>query len=95
MFDEYLDERGDVVPEFSELRRSADTTERTRQVFFAPGGFEETAIVQRDALPSGTRRSGPMIIEEALSTTLVPPGAEITVHESSSLVITLPQEVAP
>jgi N-methylhydantoinase A len=85
--------RGDVVPGFSEFGRDLDAPESVRQVFFAPGGFEETTIVQRSALSSGMKRLGPLIIEEALSTTLVPPGAQVMVHESGSLVIALPEEV--
>ena len=85
-------ERGDVVPEFSDFGRDLDASESVRQVFFARGGFEETAIVQRSALPNGTKRTGPLIIEEALSTTLVPPGAQASVHESGSLIIALPEE---
>jgi hypothetical protein len=33
---------------------------------------------------------GPLIVEEALSTTVVPPGCGVTVLESGSLMIELP-----
>jgi N-methylhydantoinase A len=66
--------------------------ETTRLVYFSRGGWIDTAIVPREALSPGSERSGPLIIEEALSTTLVPPGAHLSVHPSGSLLIDLPLE---
>jgi N-methylhydantoinase A len=48
--------------------------------------------VQRTSLPGGARFVGPAIVEEELSTTVVPPGASVDVHSSGSLVITLAEE---
>jgi N-methylhydantoinase A len=62
-----------------------------RSVSFPSDGFRETTIVQRDALAPGDSREGPLVVEEALSTTLVPPGCRLTVHESGSLLIDLPE----
>jgi N-methylhydantoinase A len=41
------------------------------------------------ALRSGDRREGPLVVEEALSTTLVPPGTSVTVDRTGSLIIHL------
>jgi N-methylhydantoinase A len=68
---------------------AAAAGEVSRDVYFADGGFRPTAVVHRESLPVGEPRPGPVIVEEALSTTLVPPGAELVVHESGSLLITL------
>ena len=65
--------------------------ELSRDVYFADGGFRPTAVVQRKSLGAGETREGPVIVEEALSTTLVPRGAGLRVHESGSLLITLDQ----
>ncbi|QWF83711.1 hydantoinase/oxoprolinase family protein [Amycolatopsis sp. CA-230715] len=53
-----------------------------------------TTIVERSALPVGARLAGPAIVAEETSTTVVPPGAELTVDENGFLVIALaPSEV--
>jgi N-methylhydantoinase A len=63
-----------------------------REVFFHSAGLCETAIVQRSSLQAGSEFSGPAIVEEELSTTVVPPGASAVVHPSGSIVITLAEE---
>ena len=65
-------------------------TETKRNVAFAPGGFRPTAIVPRETIAMGATRMGPMIVEEALSTTVVPPNCKLTVLESGSMLIELP-----
>jgi len=69
-------------------QRDATVSERQRMVFFH--GFDKalaTAIFDRDALPEGYKISGPAIIEEDQSTTVVPPGATLTVDERGNLMI--------
>jgi N-methylhydantoinase A len=66
-----------------------ESMETTRHVYFPPGGFQETSILQREGLAEGEVRFGPLIIEEALSTTLVPPRCQLSVHASGSLLIEL------
>ena len=70
----------------------ADAGRSTRDVFFHSTGSCETAIVQRSSLAAGTEFAGPAIVEEELSTTVVPPGATVTVHPTGSLVVTLAKE---
>jgi len=75
--------------------RKAESTgrnETTRDVSFARGGFQLTAIVRRETIGVGETRVGPMIVEEALSTTVVPPGCKLTVLESGSMLIELPAQ---
>ena len=60
-----------------------------RDVYFATRGFVPTDVAQRDALHPGEARPGPLVVEEALATTLVPPYASLRVHESGSLLIDL------
>ncbi len=58
-------------------------------MYFGETGWLDTAILQRQALEPGATRPGPMVVEERLSTTLVPPGARLTVDGSGSLLIEL------
>jgi N-methylhydantoinase A len=60
-----------------------------RPVYFRQaGGRAETAIFDREALAVGQEVSGPAIVEEWTTTTLVPPGWNLTVDELGNLVIT-------
>jgi N-methylhydantoinase A len=63
--------------------------ETARRVFFPGEGFVETPILHREAMAAGESREGPLVVEEALSTTLVPPGSSVSVHPSGSLLIDL------
>ena len=51
-------------------------------------GFEEVEVYDGDALPAGFRGAGPMIVETALTTALVPPDFDIEVDEIGSLILT-------
>jgi N-methylhydantoinase A len=80
--------RKELRATFSEPVNGADA-EITRHVYFAPDGYQETPILQRNGLSTGKARRGPLIIEEALSTTLIPPHARMLVQASGSLLIEL------
>ena len=72
----------------SGLRPAADATPpASRPVYFADGGFRDTPVLQRESLGSGTNVTGPAVIEEALSTTLVPPSMRAIVHASGSILL--------
>lgn len=47
----------------------------------------DTEVFQRKQLPAGFTRSGPLIIEEDLSTTLIPPGFRVKVIRQGALEI--------
>jgi N-methylhydantoinase A len=68
--------------------RASDARKGTREAYFkSAGGFTETAIYDRDALGPGAELSGPAVVEEVNSTTVVPPGDTLTVDDYGNLVI--------
>jgi N-methylhydantoinase A len=68
--------------------RASDARKGTREAYFkSAGGFTETAIYSRDELGPGATLSGPAVVEEINSTTVVPPGDELSVDEYGNLVI--------
>jgi N-methylhydantoinase A/oxoprolinase/acetone carboxylase beta subunit len=62
------------------FERSADM----RYVRFAAHGWVDSAVYVRSALRYGNVIDGPAVIEEAQSTTLIPPGNQVTVHRLAS-----------
>ncbi len=60
-----------------------------RPVWFPATGFVETPVHARRALAPGQRLTGPLVIEQMDTTTLVPPGAAVTVHEGGDLLLEL------
>lgn len=58
-------------------------------VFDDPEKPVKTQIFWRPALPVGTRITGPAVIEEPNSTTLIHPGDVVTVTEAGHLIVTL------
>ena len=59
----------------------------TRRVLAAAGHWVDALIVNRDTMAPAETLEGPAVIEEADSTTWVPPGFRATVHESQCLII--------
>jgi N-methylhydantoinase A len=62
----------------------------TRAVFFEAGAPVECPIYRRESLPAGARLTGPAIVEETDSTTLVFPGDLLEVHSGGALVLHIP-----
>jgi len=60
-----------------------------RPVWF-PGGWLETPIYSRDALPLGARFSGPAILEQLDTTIVVAPDNEVEVDDTGNLLIHVP-----
>ena len=58
-----------------------------RPVHFAPAGFVRTPIYARPRLPLGAELSGPAIVEQPDTTTVVPPGWTARVEESGNLLL--------
>ena len=71
---------GGVVP----LR---DAHTGSRKAYFPESGFVETPTFARANLLAGNRISGPALIEEYASTTVVPPGHSLEVDAIGNLVI--------
>jgi N-methylhydantoinase A len=59
----------------------------TRPVYFAPGGFVDCPVYDRYSLGAGARLSGPAIVEELDSTTVVGPGYRATVDRFGNLLL--------
>jgi N-methylhydantoinase A len=58
-----------------------------RRAYFAPDGFVATVIYERDLLPPGARVTGPAIIEQTDTTTVIPPRYGASVDDSGNLRI--------
>lgn len=66
---------------------AADARKEVRRVFFESAGFAETGIYERSRLRPGMVVTGPALIEEQTSSTLVPPGSQAQVLDDLGLVI--------
>jgi N-methylhydantoinase A len=78
---------GELV-ESTETGTAEEAFTGTRQVHFGEaGGWIDTAIYDRQRLKQGGHLIGPAIVEQADSTTVVPPGAEAGVDGYGNLVI--------
>jgi N-methylhydantoinase A len=63
-----------------------------RNVYFGKSiGWLETQVYRREYLEPGTQMSGPVIIEEMSSTTIVHPEQTVKVDPFGNLIITIPQ----
>jgi N-methylhydantoinase A len=63
----------------------ADARAGERGAWFAPGGFVDAAVYDRPRLPIGARVTGPAIIEQVDTTTVLPPGHTAVVDDSGNL----------
>ncbi|WP_090704943.1 MULTISPECIES: hydantoinase/oxoprolinase family protein [unclassified Beijerinckia] len=72
--------RGTAKPPATALRG-------TRSVTFGSGAAKKTNVYARDALKAGNRISGPALIEEHASTTVVFPSDKVEVDQFGNLVI--------
>jgi N-methylhydantoinase A len=71
-----------------EARPPAEAARGTRPVYFAEaGGYVETPTHDRGKLLAGNRMTGPALIEEHASTTVVHPGDAVEVDAFGNLVI--------
>ena len=69
--------------------RSLEAASRpVRMVDFAEDGRHEARVFERDKLPAGATIDGPLVVEEATSTTLVHPGQHMRVDDYGFLRIT-------
>jgi N-methylhydantoinase A len=63
--------------------------ERRMASFVEFGGFVETPVYARTALPEGMRIEGPALIEETESTAVVGPSAHAMVDEFGNIIMRL------
>jgi N-methylhydantoinase A len=67
----------------------------TRKAYFPEAaGYVDTAVYDRDALAPGAHFAGPAIVEERESTTVIGPGATVSVDAHRSLILTPSAEEA-
>jgi len=77
------------------LPKAATTSDRNprkgeRPAYFPErGGYVDTPVYDRYALTAGTTITGPAIVEERESTTVLPPGATATVDAYANLIVSL------
>jgi len=76
-----------VRPPVRERGSLRDARIDERRAYFAPAGFVATTIYERDRLPLGARVTGPAIIEQADTTTVIPPSYAALVDDSGTLRI--------
>ena len=79
--------RPDVRPPARAEGAAAGARIGLRRAYFVPDGFLETAIYERARLALGARVSGPAIVEQDDTTTIVPPGHTGVVDPSGNLRI--------
>lgn len=73
--------------------KTAGAGDAARLAFFPEAGeYVSCPMFNRYTLRAGQHVKGPAIIEETESTTIVPPGANLTVHETGALLIHLNQD---
>ena len=60
--------------------------------WFDEAGAVETPVYERPALPVGTVLAGPAIVTQLDATTVVPPGATVTVDAALSLLMEIGHE---
>jgi N-methylhydantoinase A len=64
-----------------------EQTPGSRRVWFASTGFVETPVYQRRAIAADHRIAGPAVIEQMDTTTIVPPGWNVTVDQATNLLL--------
>lgn len=62
---------------------------QVRPVFFFDRGYQEVPVYERDELPAGIQLQGPCLIEEVISTTVLPPKWHLTVDSRDCLLLNL------
>jgi N-methylhydantoinase A len=78
---------GDRTPVSPAVGSVAAARVAERRAYFAPTGFVATAVYERARLPLGGCVAGPAIVEQADTTTVIPPGYAAQVEASGNLRI--------
>ena len=68
-------------------RPSAPQPKGRRRAYFGQVGWLEIPIFERDAIEVGSKIRGPCIVEEQISTTLIPDGFSATIDEYRNIII--------
>jgi len=78
-------------PRFAPLAKTepkAISLER-RPVYFDGVGFVDCAVYKRAGLPAGAQLKGPLVVEEASSTTVIGPSDSLNVDSDGNLIISV------
>ena len=68
-----------------------DARKGHRQVYFREiGEYTLCPVYSRYPMPAGVTFTGPAVVEERESTTVIPPGAQVTVDANQNLVVEIP-----
>ncbi|MFQ5915027.1 MAG: hydantoinase/oxoprolinase family protein, partial [Nitrospinota bacterium] len=80
-----------VTPQRAARRAKAeDALKGARPVYFGDAkGFVETRIYDRTRLGQGASLTGPAVIEQSDTTTVLPPGASGVIDEFQNLILTV------
>ena len=70
------------------MRKAFRFPKERRRVWFEGAGWREAEVWERGQLHPGDTLSGPAVVEEAASTTLVPPGWRLHVDAAFQLILT-------
>lgn len=76
-------------PRLATVQTVSPEAPRERPVYFAGHGFVPCRLMRRAALPIDEALTGPLIVEEAGSTTLVEPGMQIVRNAYDVLILTV------
>jgi N-methylhydantoinase A len=71
------------------LTISANVRNDVRPIYFEKWGYIDTPVFRRDRLRAGMRLAGPAVIEEATSTTLIPPATTADIAPDLGLFVRL------
>lgn len=75
------------IPDSLDIPSTANGGQSNRSVYFGPGhGFMDAPVISRGSL-AGKTMSGPLIIEEYDSTTVVPPGWKVSIDQWRDVVL--------
>jgi N-methylhydantoinase A len=75
------------IPDSLDIPSTTNGGQSDRSVYFGPGhGFMDAPVISRGSL-AGKTMSGPLIIEEYDSTTVVPPGWKVSIDQWRDVVL--------
>ena len=90
LIEDVVDDAKDLVDDVVDRAKDVehDGRKAVRRAYFPEArGYLECPIYDRYALPPGIGLTGPAIVEERESTTVLPPGVEAVVDEYANLVV--------
>lgn len=72
-----------------ELNADPGTPREVRSVYFGERGWVDTPVFERDDMPAGAMFSGPAVIDQFDSTTVIPPNTTAVIDEWMNILIHL------